>query len=178
MANIFLVLHISVWFHVNILQTSCRTWETRKIFPILHSPPLDNNYITKIETSSSWIDKRAVKRIFSKNLKNFLTPLSMISYPKRWQDFWHLPLHHTLCSVSIKKQNILSILVNHEHWLILKYYYTKRTLYCGMVLFAWFVIFHVFFATKKYSQNLEMKYHSAQNLSRSVPLFYGSNVYL
>ena len=27
-------------------EISCKIWETREIFPILHSAPYDNNYIT------------------------------------------------------------------------------------------------------------------------------------
>ena len=28
-------------------EISCKIWETRKIFPILHSAPCDNNYIER-----------------------------------------------------------------------------------------------------------------------------------
>ena len=46
LANIFLVSHILLFFHSPEGVISCKIWETRKIFPILHSAPCDNNYIS------------------------------------------------------------------------------------------------------------------------------------
>ena len=30
---------------LKVREISCKIWETRKIFPILHSAPYDNNYL-------------------------------------------------------------------------------------------------------------------------------------
>ena len=37
--------------HLKAREISCKIWETRKIFPILHSAQCDNNYITFIKSA-------------------------------------------------------------------------------------------------------------------------------
>ena len=46
LANIFLVFHMLLYFtRLKAHEISCKIWETRKIFPILHLKRWHNNYL-------------------------------------------------------------------------------------------------------------------------------------